>query len=958
VTLAPIALSCLILICWATIGLCITRLLGRGMYPAQNLLLAPSAGLSVLILLATLLNRLGLPAGAFGIPLIGLAFLISFSYLVYRRPAVRFADLIWWGCSFVIVLALISWPSIIDGFDWISFGNGDMVAYVIGANHFYAHSLYQLPLLGDLLGERDPTWDHTFIYALGEVRWASQLMIAMVMSVTTLKAAQVYMPLQISFHVLVATSAAALIYTNSSRRYVSILTFLVVGTASNLAQGTFNQLMPQDFGIVALLGSIAILLQPYQRNALLRQAILGALYVATLLTAYPELFPFLIVSVLFYAAASIIKRRDVLRTWLLRLGLLSLLCVLFTNFTLVGAFHLLIWEAHVGSAPVLASAELFPYYLTPAGLALGWGLVPYGGVSGSSTFEQFLIVIGIILTGGALALAARGIYLLEAVSFPALVMLAIFVDLYHGKTGFGLFKLAMYSQAFVLTSTIVAVWRIIEPHLARIPRRESWLEKTAIMFVALLALCFIARNCDVTYWYGIASLGQGVVLSEMPGWSENRVVTQLSNIQGTAAGPIVSDAFDRNVAMFEVAYSEQSPLLFFSPHFVGPYPLDGDFNLTPPWSDFLWDGEFRRSLARDVSQHNQFYEAEASIPDGQRSVLDTLVIDPRLAWVLRHNSDAWLLKSANPALLNRWGNTQVATRISLVRLREVTNYLVYASSTRGGYNENTNKRMIWTYQPDAIQDGYMQAIGRYLLFAVINPRGRLRFEINFTSTFQGLGRNSIPAISVIGQKRVWLRPVGDGSARLFSQPVNPITVDGVSFLQLDMGRDGRQFPFHRIGIMRLFGADINFDYRRAVGFIRDITLVPEGRYDSLNAPEEVQNVKTDLQNANLEYSGLYEDGWMAHDARMWLKEPRRACNVVLQALVPEQEASTNSTVSVTLDGSVIYSKGALGGEMDVRVPIACDGRRHKVDVTSSATFNLPGGDGRPASLLLKKVGFE
>jgi hypothetical protein len=832
-----------------------------------------------------------------------------------------------------------------------------MLAYVLGANHFYANSLDQLPHLGDLLAERDPTWDYTFIYALGEVRWASQLMIALVMSATTLSAAQVYMPLQISFHVLVAATAAAAVYTNASRRYVSILTFIVVGTASNLAQGSFNELMPQDFGIVALLGSIAILLRPYQKDALIRHATLGAIYVAALLTAYPELSPFFVASFVIYAAVSILRRRELVRSWLVRSGVLILLCLLFTNFTLVGAVHLLIWEAEVGSAHSVVTDELFPYYLTPVGLALGWGLLPYGAVLGNSAFEQFFIWIGLILTVCSLLLVARGLYLLEAVAFPALIMLMFVLALFHGKSGFGLFKLAMYAQAFVLAGIIVVVWGTIEPHVPKVGRLQSR-ERLTIGVAGLLAFCFVARNCDVTYWYGIVSLGREAVLSEMPGWSENRIMSQLSESQGKATGPIISDAFNQNVAMFEAAYSPPSPLLFFSPHFAGPYTISAPFNLDPSLTDHLWNGSSRRTLRQDVARHNQFYVDDFIFPNGKHGVLDTFRLDPRLAYAFQHDRNTWFLESANPVLLNRWGRAQEIKHISLERLNKVSNYLVYTYSARGDYNEKSQYRMIWGYQPDPIQDGYIEAIGRYLLFAVINPRGPVRFEIDFTSTFQGNSRNSIPPISVVGQKRVWLEPVGDGSARLFSQPVEPITVDGISFLELDMGRDGRQFPFRRVGIMRWFGTDVNFDDRRAVGFIRDITLVPDGQYASLKAPEELTNLHTDLRNSNLEYSGVYEDGWIAKRASFWLREPSHECNLVLRALVPEEEASTNTTISIVLDGIVLYSKEPLGGDMDIRLPIACDGRRHRIDLSSSETFNLPGGDGRPASLRLKKVGFE
>ena len=71
-------------------------------------------------------------------------------------------------------------------FDWLSFGNDDMTTYLLGGNHFFAHGYFQLPSVAELVGERDPSWNTSFFYSFDEVRYASPLMLAWVMSVAGL----------------------------------------------------------------------------------------------------------------------------------------------------------------------------------------------------------------------------------------------------------------------------------------------------------------------------------------------------------------------------------------------------------------------------------------------------------------------------------------------------------------------------------------------------------------------------------------------------------------------------------------------------------------------------------------------------------------------------------------------------------------------------------------------------
>src|SRR5439155_3422792 len=109
-------------------------------------------------------------------------------------------------------------------------------------------------------------------------------------------------------------------------------------------------------------------------------------------------------------------------------------------------------------------------------------------------------------------------------------------------------------------------------------------------------------------------------------------------------------------------------------------------------------------------------------------------------------------------------------------------------------------------------------------------------------------------------ERQRLPMVGRGSARVFSPPMTPQIIEGRAFLGLDMGVDGEPFPERRSGLMALYGTDVALDRRRPVGFLRDISLVSQEEYGRLAPPSKLESFPADLENPDLEYSGIYEDG--------------------------------------------------------------------------------------------------
>lgn len=459
----PFFLSCLTLCFLGIVGFAVVDLLGNRYSGVCRWLLMPFTGLALYALAATFLNRAGLPARNFAAPLLFALALANIAYGIRYRPQIRWRQAALWGGAVVVALLIVGWPLVTTGTDWVSTGNGDMTVYALGANHFYEHGFYQVPSPAQLGSEEDRSWDLSFQYSLGEVRSASQLILACFMALTGFSAVQGYMTLIIALHVLVILTVSALVCTRRSGIGLPLVVFLAIASSAELVYGTLVQLLAQDFGLAALGAcTLALLEVPPVGMALVARACLCGLYVATLAVAYPELAPFLAVAFLVFVAIALFRRAMPWRRVLIFVSIIGLLTLIFSDFSLVGTARELS-EAAGSMAGNAAVNEIFPFYMMPLGFAIGWGLLPYGTSDVSSLQSQICVIVGALLYVLALVLAARMTWLLNAAGAMAVTMLLLMLYLFATQNGFGLFKLAMYAQPFVLATLVVAIWPFLSP---------------------------------------------------------------------------------------------------------------------------------------------------------------------------------------------------------------------------------------------------------------------------------------------------------------------------------------------------------------------------------------------------------------------------------------------------------------------------------------------------------------
>jgi hypothetical protein len=324
-----------------------------------------------------------------------------------------------------------------------------------------------------------------------------------------------------------------------------------------------------------------------------------------------------------------------------------------------------------------------------------------------------------------------------------------------------------------------------------------------------------------------------------------------------------------------------------------------------------------------------------------------------------------LLESGRCVLVLPTGSQEVFNRRSLpegspdlvaLPCRKAKNLLAFtASDLGGGFYLFPRRRYVAFYQleSDFFDGGQtFSGFGRRALFRVLGPSERFRLGLDLTKTLSHDGSNTLPPAAVVGANRAHLPVVGRGSARVFSEPLRPQMVDGQPYVLLDIGVDGKLTPRESHGLQDLYGSSVVVDPRYLTSYVRDISLISEADYRRLEAPAELSDFPANLSNSNLEYSGIYEDGWMGEEGYAVLAAPGRL-DVALRAEVPTGGARH---LRILIDGRQVLSRTVEPGALDVRAPVSGSGSKHRVELRWEGVESLPAPDLRPVSAQLRFLG--
>lgn len=863
--------------------------------------LSPTVGMALLLVIMTRLSVWGLPVKSFGPWLAGVLLLLAAGVLWWKRPPVPWRQLRpFWLLTLLFVL-YAGWPMFIYGFKWISYGNDDMANYCLAADRFLHHGYYELPEQTHLEG-RDYTQHYWFMHGLQQIRPGSELMLAFASSVTGLVPHEVFMPAILVFGMMQIWALGAVAIWKGRYRRIALLAFLLLATSPLFGLGTLYQLIAQVGGIAILLSACATLLST--REATWRRIALAGLITTSLGIFYPEVAPFVALSCILYALHLRYTDAPGFRHFLIVVAGAAILTFLLLATNTYQFINTLVMQS-VGSAGLGAMAEindqsgglvLFPWTLVPSFVPMLFGLHAFG-VVGVDPLISIQITIGVVFLLWFIYAAFTHLGAKDPAGYIAVIMIGLGFFLFFKGQDFGLFKLAMFAQPVITLLLAYGFYALLS--------RPGW-QRRARWILAVFCLCTVPSHV----YYSYASLGTyGGGLSEVVGASELGVAfTPPKDVQYEA---IESDISNVVSAKLLAQYTKGIDTRFLSRSYMDNIANIAVLNfLRTPDPDLGPQARLieKLSLLRPLLPAEIL---EGEVPDYRVMTINKLDNN----WTensSRHLSYADRLFVAIRAPLDHFNKFApgegwtIQNTYQYKPLSQVKNRLVFIHSELSPhyYSSARFKAAFFQREPEPVTDGrvYFHGTGRYNLFKVINPAEKMRMVVDFTRTPLGGNRYELPKEAhVIGADDYPLGFVGSGSARIITPVLKPEVFEQGAYLTIDFSDKAMPIQKHQTGLMRLWGQRYNLDDRRLVGFTRDISLLTEEQYQKLERPSRIARFPEDLtQYPGLEYSGMFEDGWVGQDAFFKLAGSHPGQVLYFKGYIPDTPAYRERGLDLTI----------------------------------------------------------
>lgn len=445
---------------WGFIGYVLLFALWSRRNLLQNMLLAPAVGAALVVILIFSLSRLGIPVKRFG-PGVGVALLATSCYL-YRKLDVVIPFKHFRLYSLVLLLTLFATgrPIFDFGFDWLSICNDDMSNYVLAAHRFVDYGYFDVLPFRELFQNRDMSSYYWEMHGREGARPGSELMLAWVISCTPWTGHQVFMPIIVALNLCLVSATGAMALQGRKMRKAALLVCLLIGLSAMSTFGMTLQLIGQVFGLTMLISSVTLVMRavaPIGWARILRWASVAGIQLAALSIVYPEVIPFLALSCTVYFGLQLFRGRLKSKRFVSYITAIAVMISVLLNSYMPAAFEFLRRQTAAGTGKWGSGKFiLFPYFLLPSGLAHFWGFISIG-----VAFKEPGLSIGIFV-GGVLLLLSTLAILLQAwrgqpAAMVALVMILVTVTLVRQQADYGLFKIAMFIQPFLL-ATIVRAW--------------------------------------------------------------------------------------------------------------------------------------------------------------------------------------------------------------------------------------------------------------------------------------------------------------------------------------------------------------------------------------------------------------------------------------------------------------------------------------------------------------------
>lgn len=862
--------------------------------------LSPTVGLALVVVLMTRLNVWGIPVKSFG-PWLALGLLAgAAAVLWWRKPVFPWRQLLPFGLLTLLFVVYAGWPMFRFGFNWISYGNDDMANYCLAADRFLHQGYYDLPEQTALEG-RDYSQHYWFMHGLQQIRPGSELMLAFAASLTGLNPHEVFMPVIIMFSMLQITAMGAVAMFRGRYRKIALLAFLLFATSPLFGLGTLYQLIAQVGGIAILLAACAVLLNT--RECTWRRMLLASLLTTCLGIFYPEVAPFVAISIILYGLHLRYTDSAALKGFGFVVLGAAVLTFVFLGTSTYQFINTLVMQS-VGSAGLGAMAEindqsgglvLFPWTLVPSFVPMLFGLHAFG-VVGVDPLISIQIGIGLLFLVFFIWMALNQLYRREPAGYIATIMIGLGFFLFFKGQDFGLFKLAMFAQPVITLLLAHEFYKLLDS-----PRR-----RLARWIVAVFILCTVPSHV----YYSYASLGTyGGGLSEIVGGSE-------LGVKFTPPTDVKFDAIESDISNVVSAKMLTQYTKGIDTRFLSRSYMDNIANIAVL--------KFLRTPDPDLGPQARLIEKLSLLrPYLPAEILEGDVPDYRVMTInkldnnwtetgSRHLDYQNRLFVAIRSHLDHFNKANQDTGWTVQNMyqykleKDLKNRLVFVHSELGPhyYSSARFKAAFFQREPEPVTQGqvYFHGSGRYNLFKIINPSEKIRVVVDFTRTPLGGDRYNLPTKAVvIGEEDYPLGFVGSGSARVISPLIKPEFFEQQPYITLDFADQARPIAKHKTGLMQLWGGKFNLDDRRLVGFTRDISIITEEEYQKLERPSKISQFPQDLSRyPGLEYSGLFEDGWVGPESFFKLAGSHPGQVVTFRGYVPDTPEYRSKGLDLTI----------------------------------------------------------
>ena len=919
---------------WTGLGRAILAVFAPRLGILRSWLLSPALGFATLGLGIMVLNQSGLPVKSFAWALtLTLGVLASLGFLL-KKPVIPFKALMPFVGTALFSLLWTAWPALKFNFKWMSIVNDDFTNYCLAAERFKDFGFYRLPTTAELLG-KDYSHYYWFMHVIGLMRFGAEHMLAWMASLTHLPALEIFMPTIMAFALTQLFSIAALVFHSGKRRKIALWTMVVLAMSPMFMFGSIYQLIAQVSGLSLLFCLVALLTAQYRtrsRLTLLGYTVPTAIAGAGLCIFYPEVSPFAVMTVGFYYLYRLLKDRVIpgAQVVLLEYSIIGVLFILRHNF--ISYFYTLLHQfgATTDRKTDLA-LSLFPFFLIPSGLSSIFGLQAMNQ-DVSDPWGSFIIVIGFILLVVCIFYASKAVFRGTPFAILFIIELLMALQMYHSGNDFGLYKMVMFMLPLIVASGVSFIFE------------SNWRTR-----ISLIAFIYFLLTCSTALVYTQGSCGSNVGMV-----SEVSHASELFNARPKASseGSHWTSTID-NVSAAKVAanlYRDVDMSFICRDYFV---PI---FATQPDWPYLKY-----------YPYYEQFAVALAIAKDRQiDSFVKKAIFDTFFTEIKESSApSAYLSQSSALSLFNKLHTAkQDPALFVLEAASSVSNRITFIHSDRGNQYYLGDRHKISYFQQEVDFYGNhtgFNGIGQFMLLRIEQPTKHVYLRVSATKTLMGNGNNTWSTeAKILGNNTVKLGAVGSGAINLIAGPITPFVLDGASYIALDFNQTAITMPTNRHGIKAFYNASINLDYRRLVAYGRDISALSPEEVKAIERPRGLGNFPADIVTAKgLEYSGIYEDGWISPDSRFVLAAAQTNDQLRLKGFIPDIAGNAKKeTFTVRVNGTQHYRFSCGPGAFDWAIPVGNASRVTSLEIHSSLHAQLPNPDLRPVTAHLSYIGLE